>query len=201
MSLFNGLCGFPITPADPQGRVDTEALARLVTRLADSGVASVGLLGSTGTYVYLSREERRRAIEAAAEALGGKAPLMAGVGALRTDAALDLARDARKAGADGVLLAPVSYLPLTEEEVFAHFQAVAAETETPLCVYNNPTTTGFTFTPELLGRLAAIPNVVAVKNPAPRARTGPAWSWRTCAPPCRTPSRSASAATGTPRRA
>ena len=87
---FRGLSAFPVTPADAQGRVEAGALARLVRRLAEAGADSIGLLGSTGTYAYLSRAERRRAIEAAREA-AGKVPLIVGAGALRTDEAVALA--------------------------------------------------------------------------------------------------------------
>ncbi|MFP3435045.1 dihydrodipicolinate synthase family protein, partial [Paraburkholderia sp. SIMBA_061] len=89
-------------------------------------------------YVYLSRSERRRAVAAAAEVLGGRTALIVGVGALRTDDAEALARDAADAGADGLLLAPVSYTPLTEAEVYDHFAAVARAGERPLAIYDNP---------------------------------------------------------------
>jgi 4-hydroxy-tetrahydrodipicolinate synthase len=169
MSLFSGLAAFPITPADADGRVDVAGVRALVRRLADARVDSIGLLGSTGTYAYLSRSERRRAIEAAVEEAGGKVPVMAGVGALRTDEAVALARNAKAAGAGAGLLAPVSYTPLLDEEVFVHFQTVAAESGLPICIYNNPGTTHFSFSAELVERLSAVPGVVAVKNPAPPA--------------------------------
>ncbi len=167
MPLFLGLSAFPITPADDRGRIDTGNLAKLLERLHEAGVDSVGLLGSTGTYAYLTRPERRRAIEASAECIGGRIPIMVGIGALRTDDAQDLARDTQAAGADALLLAPVSYTPLTDEEVFQHFSAVAASNDLPICIYNNPTTTLFTFSDDLIARLAAVPRIVAVKNPVP----------------------------------
>ena len=71
-AMFHGLSAFPITPADPRGHVDADALVRLMERLATARVDSVGLLGSTGTYAYLHRAERRRAVEAAAGCLGGQ---------------------------------------------------------------------------------------------------------------------------------
>ena len=166
-SMFSGLSAFPITPADPAGQVDAHALHALVTALKSADVQSVGLLGSTGTYAYLTRTERRRAVEAAADALAGAHPLIVGVGALRTDDAQALARDAEAAGADGLLLAPVSYTPLTDEEVYQHYVAVAEATQLPLCIYNNPGTTHFTFDVPLLARLAEISNIVAVKMPLP----------------------------------
>ena len=164
--MFQGLSAFPVTPASEDGRVDTRALQALLGRLLAAGVDSIGLLGSTGSYPYFSRAERRRAVEAAEECVAGRVPLLVGVGALRTDEAVELARDAQAAGATAGLLAPVSYAPLLDDEVFAHFEAVAA-TGLPLCIYNNPGTTHFTFSPGLVGRLSVLPGVVAVKNPAP----------------------------------
>ncbi len=166
---FQGLSAFPITPADAQGHVDTTALGRLLRRLAEAGVDSVGLLGSTGTYAYLSRVERRRAVEAAARELHGTVPLLVGIGALRTDDTVRHGQDAKAAGADAVLLAPVSYTPLTEEEVFEHFSAVARAVDLPVVIYNNPSTTHFTFSPALIARLSRLPGIAAVKNPAPVA--------------------------------
>lgn len=167
--MFSGLSSFPITPASADGKIDSQGFSRLVERLVAAKVDSIGILGSTGSYPYLSRDQRRRAIETAYEVTGGKVPLLVGSGALRTDDAVDLARDAEAAGADALLLAPVSYLPLLDDEVFAHFEAVAAATALPICIYNNPGTTHFTISPALLARLANIPRVVAVKNPAPAA--------------------------------
>ncbi|NKM30924.1 dihydrodipicolinate synthase family protein [Rhizobium laguerreae] len=166
-SPFHGLSAFPPTPADRDGRVDTEALGRLLERLCDAGVASIGLLGSTGIYAFLTREERRRAVEAAVECVRGRIPLVVGVGALRTDHARSLARDAEVAGADALLLAPVSYTPLTQGEAYGHFLAVTEAAKLPLCIYNNPGTTHFTFTRDLLQRLSDIETVSAVKMPLP----------------------------------
>ena len=169
MTIFTGLSAFPITPADAQGRVDTEALSRLLERLCEARVDSIGLLGSTGTYAYLSAKERARTVAAAAEAVAGRVPLIVGVGALRTNVAMALARDAERAGADGLLLAPLSYTPLSNEEVFEHFRAVAEATGLPLCIYNNPGTTHFTFGLPLLRRLAELPLISGVKMSLPHA--------------------------------
>lgn len=164
---FTGLSAFPMTPSDENGRVQTDQLQRFLDRLKVADVGSVCLLGSTGTYAYLSRPERRRAIEAAVEGLAGCVPLIVGVGAIRTDEACYLARDASKVGANALLLAPVSYTPLTQEEAFQYYQAVAAATDLPLCIYNNPGTTHFTFSLDLLERLANVPGIAAVKMPLP----------------------------------
>lgn len=167
MSLFNGLSAFPITPADEAGIVDADALGRLLERLVKARVHSIGLLGSTGTYAFLSRHERKRAVEAAVGFVAGRTPLIVGVGAMRTSDAMLLAKDAADAGADALLMAPVSYTPLTEEEVYQHYLAVAAATDLPLCIYNNPGTTHFKFSYELIERLAKIDTIKTIKMPLP----------------------------------
>ncbi|MFC7705187.1 dihydrodipicolinate synthase family protein [Plastorhodobacter daqingensis] len=168
---FAGLSAFPITPMTADGCVQADALGRVLERLRRPELTSVGLLGSTGTFAYLSRAERRRAVAVAVEVLGGSVPLMVGVGALRTDEASALARDAAEAGADALLLPAVSYTPLTQEEAYEHYRAVAAATDLPLCIYNNPGTTHFTFQIGLLQRLAELPRIAAVKMPLPATGT------------------------------
>lgn len=167
IGLFRGLSAFPITPASAEGRADIAVLHRLLDRLITANVDSVGLLGSTGSYAYLTLDERKRVAEAAVQQTRGHVPLIIGVGALRTDHTQALARHATSIGADGLLLAPVSYTPLTEDEVFQHFTAVAEISHLPICIYNNPSTTHFTFSVSLLRRLATIPAVRAVKMPLP----------------------------------
>ncbi|HWK46539.1 MAG TPA: dihydrodipicolinate synthase family protein [Stellaceae bacterium] len=171
MPLFEGLSAFPITPTDANGRVDLEALRGLLARLLAAGVDSIGLLGSTGSYPYLTRAERRRTIEAAVEQARGRIPILVGIGALRTDEAVRLSQDAEAAGAAAGLLAPVSYTPLNDDEVFEHFATVARASSLPLCIYDNPGTTHFAFSPALIGRLSQLPNLHAVKSPAPGAET------------------------------
>lgn len=163
--IFKGLSAFPITPADEEGHVDVKDLVALIRRLKSAQVDSIGLLGSTGSYPYLSRGERRRAIEATIGEAGGAVPIIVGIGALRTSDVIRLGQDAKEAGADAALLAPVSYTPLTEEEVFVHYKTVASEVGLPICIYNNPTTTRFTFSADLIARLSEIPNITAIKNP------------------------------------
>ncbi|MEL6235968.1 MAG: dihydrodipicolinate synthase family protein [Pseudomonadota bacterium] len=164
MGVFEGLSAFPVTPADAEGRVDTDHLQRLVARLVRDGIASIGALGSTGSYMYLSGSERQRALHAAVEA-AGTTPVIAGIGAMRTAEVIAHARAAEAAGASGLLLAPVRYLPLNDDEILGLFSDVAAATALPILIYNNPGTTGLTISEDLTARLAAIPGVAAVKNP------------------------------------
>lgn len=167
MKLFKGLSAFPLTPIDASGKLMENTLGTILTRIHDAGADSIGLLGSTGGYAFLTREQRRHTVETAVKYIGAKTPLIVGVGALRTDDARALARDAADAGADALLLAPVSYTPLTQDEGFQHFKAVAEATDLPLCIYNNPGTTRFSFSVELIARLVQVKNIKAIKMPLP----------------------------------
>lgn len=161
--MFTGLSAFPLTPVTGSG-IDTTSYARLVSRLAEAGVDSIGALGSTGSYPYLTREQRAEAAKIAVDAAAGT-PVMVGIGATATSQVLALAEDAQNAGAAAVLLAPVSYQPLTDDEVFGLYEDVTRELSVPLCVYDNPRTTHFQFSDELHGRIAALPNVGSIKIP------------------------------------
>jgi 4-hydroxy-tetrahydrodipicolinate synthase len=168
---FTGLSAFAITPTDPSGSVKADDFGAIVDRICASGADSVGVLGSTGGFAYLDRDQRRRAIAIAVEASAGRSPIIAGIGALRSDAVVELAQDAAAAGASALLLPPVSYTPLSDDEVYALFATVEAATELLICIYHNPATTHFAFTTSLIERLAKLDKVRAIKQPPPTGQT------------------------------
>lgn len=161
--MFSGLSAFPLTPLNEQA-VDEAAFTGLMQRLVAARVDSIGVLGSTGSYAYLTRAERARIAALAVQHADG-IPVLVGIGALRTRAVLELAQDAQRAGAAAVLLAPVSYQKLHDDEVFGLYETVARELSVPLCVYDNPATTQFSFSDELHARIAALPAVHSIKLP------------------------------------
>ncbi|QFU01809.1 4-hydroxy-tetrahydrodipicolinate synthase [Halomonas sp. THAF5a] len=161
--MFTGLSAFPLTPMNEQG-LDEAAFVRLIERLVAARVDAIGVLGSTGNYAYLTRAERARVARLAVEH-AGEVPVMAGIGALRTCEVLALADDAQAAGARGVLLAPVSYQKLMDDEVFGLYETVTQALSLPLCVYDNPGTTRFAFSDALHGEIARLPNVASIKIP------------------------------------
>lgn len=161
--MFAGLSAFPLTPLEEE-RIDERSYIRLVERLATAEVDSITALGSTGSYAYLTRQERARVAHLTVEHARG-VPVLVGVGALRTKHVLEHVEDAQAAGASAVLLAPVSYQTLTPEDVFGLFEDVTAALSVPLVVYDNPGTTHFTFTDELYRAVAALPKVASIKIP------------------------------------
>lgn len=161
--MFTGLSAFPLTPMNEQG-VNEREFVRLVKHLAEAGVDSIGVLGSTGSYTYLNLDERARVAQLSVEN-AGSVPVVAGIGALRTRDVLANTESAQQAGASGVLLAPVSYQKLTDDEVFDLYATVCHSLSVPLCVYDNPGTTHFEFSDELHGRIAQLPQVRSIKIP------------------------------------
>ena len=161
--MFTGLSAFPLTPLADDA-VDEAAFTGLVRRLAAASVDSITTLGSTGSYAYLSTEERRRVAQLAVEH-AGNVPVFVGIGALRTSQVLTHLEHAQQAGASAVLLAPMTYQPLTDDDVFALFRTVTAHSSVPVIVYDNPGTTHFTFTTELYGHIAELPGIASIKIP------------------------------------
>lgn len=162
-SPFRGLSAYPLTPVSAAGVREAD-LAGLVRAAVAGGADAIGLLGSTGSGPYLSAAERERAVRVAVAA-AGPVPVTVGIGALRTDRVLANLAAAQAGGAAGVLLAPISYHPLSEAEVLGLFRAVSAAASVPIAVYDNPGTTRFRFRDELLAELCALPGVRAVKLP------------------------------------
>lgn len=161
--MFTGLSAFPLTPVTPEG-FDEQGFIRILSRLTSADVDSIGVLGSTGSYAYLTRSQRSR-IAGIAKSHAGKTPVMVCVGAVSADEVLRLADDAQQAGADALLLPPVSYQTLRDDEVFGLFEMLAKHTSVPVCIYDNPGTTHFEFSDALHGRIAGLPGVKSVKIP------------------------------------
>ncbi len=161
--MFTGLSAFPLSPLGHDG-LDEPAFAGLMARLVAAQVDSICALGSTGNYAYLAADQRRR-ITQLAVAHADHVPVVIGIGALTTDDVLAYAEHAQHAGADGLLLPPMSYQPLQAEEVFTLYESVSRMVDIPICVYDNPTTTHFEFSDELHAAIARLPNIGSIKIP------------------------------------
>jgi 4-hydroxy-tetrahydrodipicolinate synthase len=161
--VFTGLSAFPLTPL-ANDELDEPAFVALIQRLVRAGVDSITALGSTGSYAYLTEDERSRVAALAVE-YANTTPVFVGIGALRTAQVLRNAANAESVGASALLLAPMTYQPLTENDVFELFRTVTEHTTLPVIVYDNPGTTHFTFTTELYARIAALPGIASIKIP------------------------------------
>jgi 1-pyrroline-4-hydroxy-2-carboxylate deaminase len=168
--LWHGVYPAATTQFAADLQLDIESCRRTLTALADDGVDGLVLLGTVGENNSLRAEEKRLVLRAAVEAVGGRIPLVAGVSELTTDGAIAYARDAEKLGVDALMLLPAMVYVPTDEELLAHFTAVAQATALPIMLYNNPPAYRVAISLDVLERLAATPNIVAVKESAPDPR-------------------------------
>ncbi len=162
---FRGLFAFLVTPTRDDGEtVDEGRLRDLIDLHIEAGMHGLTVFGSTGAIGSFSEEERRWVIAVAARHVNGRVPLVAGTGAISTAETLRLTHFAADQGVDAVLVVPITYWPLREDEVIGHYETIARATAVPLGIYNNPTTTGTDIKPEVIARLAQLDSVAFVKE-------------------------------------
>jgi len=161
---FKGVIAYPITPFDKDEKVDIYLFKKLLERLVASGSHGIAPLGSTGVLPYLTDEEKEAITEATIQQVAGRVPTLVGVSNLTTEKTIYHAKFAENAGADAVMIIPMSYWKLTDDEIVAHYDAVASKISIPIMAYNNPATSGVDMSPALLKRLLEIPNVTMIKE-------------------------------------
>jgi 4-hydroxy-tetrahydrodipicolinate synthase len=162
---FQGVFAFILTPTKDDGdALDLDALKRFIDFQIESGVDGITVFGSTGGIGSFSEIERQQVIETAAKHINGRVPLVAGTGAIQTQEAVRLSKFAQDAGANAVLVVPITYWPLTDDELYGHYEMIANSVKLPVGIYNNPGTTGVDIKPATIGRIATIDNIAFVKE-------------------------------------
>ena len=146
------------------GKVDEEALRRLIEEQIMAGTDGIAPCGTTGESTTLSHEEHDRVIEITVDAVKKRVPVIAGTGSNSTAEALRLTKHAWEAGADAALIVCPYYNRPTQEGLYLHYRAIAEEVPIPIIVYNIQGRTGVNMSTETLVRLAEIPNIVGVKE-------------------------------------
>jgi len=166
MTEIHGIIAYPITPFTTDGdNVDTETLAAVVEQLVSTGAHAIAPLGSTGESAYLTEAEFDAVVDTTVATVGGRVPVIVGASDLTTANTIRRARYAQQAGADAVMVLPISYWKLDEREIFQHYASISAAVDLPIMVYNNPATSGIDMAPELLVRMFNdIDNVRMVKE-------------------------------------
>ncbi|MCY0977194.1 dihydrodipicolinate synthase family protein [Chryseobacterium wangxinyae] len=161
---FKGIIAYPITPFDNSENVDIPLFRKQVERLVSSGSHGIAPLGSTGVLPYLNDEEKEAVTEAAVQQVNRRIPVLVGVSNLTTEKTIYHAQFAEKTGADAVMIIPMSYWKLTDDEIVTHYDKVSSKISIPIMAYNNPSTSGVDMSPPLLKRLLEIPNVTMIKE-------------------------------------
>jgi 4-hydroxy-tetrahydrodipicolinate synthase len=161
---FTGVGTALITPFTRGGAVDEAAVKRLARRQIAGGVHFLVPCGTTGEVPTLSHAEHRRVVELVIEEAAGQVPVVAGAGGYDTREVVQAARDMHKLGATGLLSVTPYYNKPTPEGLVQHFSAIADATPLPIIVYNVPGRTGCNIDAATCAKLAAIPNIVGVKE-------------------------------------
>ncbi|WP_086561383.1 4-hydroxy-tetrahydrodipicolinate synthase [Streptomyces africanus] len=157
------LCAM-ITPFTTSGALDLDGAQRLAAHLVAQGCDGLVLSGTTGESPTTTDAEKSALIAAVREAVAGRATIVAGIGTPDTRHTVDLAREAEKAGADGLLVVAPYYSRPPQDAIEAHFREIADAAELPLMLYDIPNRTGVRVEPETILRLSAHPRIVAVKD-------------------------------------
>jgi len=158
------------TQFEPDLKVDLRGTARVQQTLVSEGVHGLVVLGTVGENNSLNAEEKRAVLAATVEAVGGKVPIITGVSELTTANAVEYAQDAERIGASGLMVLPAMVYVPTPVELQAHCRSVAQATALPVMLYNNPPAYRVNIDIDTLSNLAAVPNIVAIKESAPDPR-------------------------------
>jgi len=153
-----------VTPFTAAGELDLDTAAALAHRLVDQGNDGLVVSGTTGEAPTTTRAEKAALLRAVVDAVGGRAQVLAGVGTYDTAESVELARDAAKAGATGLLSVTPYYSRPPQAGIVAHTLAVAESTDLPLMLYDIPARSGVALSHQTLLELGRHPQVVAVKD-------------------------------------
>ena len=161
--MFKGVFVAIVTPFK-NGKIDEEALRGLIDFQIAGGVDGIVPCGTTGESATLNHEEHDQVIRIAVDACKGKASVLAGTGSNSTREAIQLSRNAKNAGADGLLQITPYYNKPNQEGLYHHFSSIADAVDLPIVLYNVPSRTSVNMVPETVVRLAKIEKIVGIKE-------------------------------------
>jgi 4-hydroxy-tetrahydrodipicolinate synthase len=161
--MFHGSIVALITPFR-NGSVDERALQSMVEWHVEQGTHGLVPVGTTGESPTLTHAEHERVVELVIEAAGGRLPVIAGAGSNSTAEAISLARHARQAGADAILVVTPYYNKPTQPGLYAHYKAIHDAVDLPILIYNIPPRSVIDMSVETMAKLAKLPNIAGVKD-------------------------------------
>ncbi|MGL4860904.1 MAG: dihydrodipicolinate synthase family protein [Enterobacteriaceae bacterium] len=158
------------TQLRPDFSVDLDASQQVIINLIKDGVSGLVMNGTVGENTSLTQQEKRALVEVAVDASAGKLPVLCGVAELTTDNAITMVAEAGKAGADGIMLMPPLVYTPTMAETISYFRTIAASTDLPIMLYNNPLVYKNDVTWDVLVTMADCDNIVAFKDSSGNTR-------------------------------
>ncbi|RIX73808.1 4-hydroxy-tetrahydrodipicolinate synthase [Acidovorax cavernicola] len=165
LSKFHGVVPAMATPFTADHRLDEARVGELIDSYIRAGVHGISVAGSQGEFFALERDEHIRLLELSMRAIDGRVPLYAGTGGATTRDAIALTQAAEAMGADLALVITPYFVQPTQDELVAHYTAVARATKLPVMLYNNPPRTAVNVLPATLARcMQAADNIVGMKD-------------------------------------
>lgn len=162
--MFRGSMVALVTPMTATGEIDEAALEALVAFHLENGTDAIVAVGTTGESATLTYKEHRHVMKRVIDLVAGKIPVIAGTGSNSTAEAIEMTEIAMQDGADACLLVTPYYNKPTQEGLYQHHKAIAERVAIPQILYNVPGRTACDMLPETVERLAAISNIVGIKE-------------------------------------
>ncbi|UCC59675.1 MAG: dihydrodipicolinate synthase family protein [Dehalococcoidia bacterium] len=167
MSEFQGVFPAMVTPLNENLEIDEKGLRAEVDYLIGNHVHGLVALGSSGEFPYITADEKKRVIDIVVEQANGRVPVVVCTSSTGTDEVILLSRYAQEKGADAVMINLPLYYPLTEDDVFNHYQAISKAVDLPILLYDFPHLTHLNMSLELISRLSYLDNVIGIKETGP----------------------------------
>jgi len=163
---LEGIIAYPVTPfLDGDKSIDLETLGTVIDQLIDTKVGAIAALGSAGESAYLTESEWQSVAKHTLDHVNGRVPVIIGISELTTAKAVERAVFAETIGASAVMISPISYYSLSEEEIYQHYSTIAAAIDIPVMLYNNPATSGIDMSPQfMLKMVSTIENITMIKE-------------------------------------
>ncbi|TCS83001.1 4-hydroxy-tetrahydrodipicolinate synthase [Tepidibacillus fermentans] len=161
---FGRLITAMVTPFNKKMEVDFVRTKQLVEHLIQTGTETIVVAGTTGESPTLSTEEKLQLFEKVLDFTQGRAKVIAGTGSNDTRSSITLTKKAEAIGVDGVMIVAPYYNKPSQDGIYQHFKAIAAETQLPIMIYNIPGRTGINIQTDTIVKLSQIENIVAVKE-------------------------------------
>jgi 4-hydroxy-tetrahydrodipicolinate synthase len=162
--MFTGCGTAMVTPFRGDGSLDEATLRKLILRQIEAGIDFLVPCGTTGESPTLTHEERVRVVEITVELAKGRVPVVAGAGGYNTAEVIAMARELAALGVDGILSVTPYYNKPTQEGLYQHYRAIAEAVDLPILLYSVQGRTGINIEPATVVRLAAIRNIVGIKE-------------------------------------
>ena len=162
---FHGAFTALVTPIK-NGKIDEEAYREFIEWQIEQGIDGLVPCGTTGESATMTHDEHEAAIRICVEQVNKRVPVIAGAGSNNTREAIPLTQFAKNVGADAALHITPYYNKPTQEGLYLHYKTIAENTKANIMLYNIPIFVGVNLEAETVGRLAAIPNIVGVKDEA-----------------------------------